>query len=277
VIPPVASRFVAGETVAEALDRTRRVNDDGVGVILNLLGEHHRDRAAVAADAATYRRLLADIGDSDLRACVSVKPTQLGLSMGEGVFREVVAEVAAAAADAGVFLWLDMEDSRTTDATLAAYRDLAAEHGDVGVCVQANLRRTPADLAELAGTDGKVRLVKGAYDEPAAVAHRGRGAVDDAFEECLKQMFREFEDGVAVGSHDPRMVALTRELAAEHDTGFEVQMLMGVREDAQRELSADLPVFQYVPFGSAWASYFLRRVGERRGNLTFAVRAVLGG
>jgi proline dehydrogenase len=276
VIPPVASRFVAGETAAEALDHARRVNDDGVDAILNLLGEHHRDREAVAADAAAYRRLLADIGDSDLRACVSVKPTQLGLSMGEVVFREVVGEVAAAAADAGVFLWLDMEDATTTDATLAAYRELAAEHGDVGVCVQANLRRTPADLTELAGTDGKVRLVKGAYDEPASVAHRGRDAVDDAFEECLETMFREFDDGVAVGSHDPRMVALARELHAEHGTDFEVQMLMGVREGAQRELAAACPVFQYVPFGSAWASYFLRRVAERRQNLAFALRAVLG-
>ncbi|MFB6219606.1 MAG: proline dehydrogenase family protein [Halobacteriaceae archaeon] len=276
MIPPIADRFVAGETAAGALDRARRLNGDGVGAIVNLLGEHHRDPDRVAADAAAYRRLVADIGASDLRACVSVKPTQLGLDLGEATFHRTVDGVARAAADAGVFLWLDMEDASTTDATLDAYRRLAADHGGVGVCLQANLERTPDDIRALADTPGKIRLVKGAYDEPPHVAHQSGEMVDRAYEACLDLAFREFGDGVAVATHDPRMVERALDLGAAYGTAFEIQMLMGVREDAQRALAADHDVWQYVPYGPAWASYFARRVAERRENLAFALRALVG-
>jgi proline dehydrogenase len=276
VLPPVARRFVAGETMAEALDYARRLNADGLGAIVNLLGEHHGDPEAVAADIAAYERLVADIGASDLRARVSVKPTQLGLHLGDATFRESVDAVAAAAADAGVFLWLDMEGSTTTEPTLAAFERLAERDGDVGVCVQANLRRTPADIERLAQTPGNVRVVRGAYDEPAERAHQTRAAVDDAFRECLETAFREFDDGVAVATHDERMLEYAAELGERYGTDYEVQMLMGVREGAQRAVARDHPVWQYVPYGPAWLAYFTRRVAERRENLTFALRAVLG-
>ncbi|MFB6106579.1 MAG: proline dehydrogenase family protein [Halobacteriaceae archaeon] len=278
MLPPVARRFVAGETAAEAFERAAANDRRGVGTIINRLGEHYRDRASADADAAAYRTLVRDAATTDLPVCVSVKPSQVGLAVDEATFHELVDDVAAAAADAGVFLWLDMEGHESTDATLDAYERLARRHGGgVGVCVQANLRRTRADLERLAGLPGKVRLVKGAYDEPPALAHRDRAAVDRNYRTCLAYAFRAFEGSIAVGSHDPRMLSLAEQLHERYGTPYEVQMLMGVREDAQYALARDRPVWQYVPYGPAWLAYFGRRVAERRENLAFALRAVLRG
>jgi len=277
VIPPIATRFVAGETVPEALEHVREKNDEGVGVILNLLGEHYAEREDADADAEAYCTLVADLAGTDLRACLSVKPTQLGLDVSEAVFRENLARVVEHAAAHDRFVWLDMEDHTTTDATLSAYAHHAREHGNVGVCVQANLRRTRGDLERLAGLPGKVRLVKGAYDPPTEVAYQGKERVDGEYRDLLAYAFEEFEDGIAVGSHDPAMIAEAARLHDEHGTPYEIQMLMGVREDAQVELAGRREVWQYAPYGEKWLSYFYRRVVERTENATFALRAVVGG
>jgi len=277
MIPPIASKFVAGETPAEALDHARRLNDRNVKVILNLLGEHYEEREPADEDAEAYLRLLEEIDAAKLDACVSVKPSQIGLDAGTQVFRENVERIADHAADRDLFVWIDMEDHTTTDATLDAYEELARKHeGGVGVCVQANLRRTAGDLERLADVPGKVRLVKGAYDEPESVALTEKAEVDAAYEEYLEYMFEHFDGGIAVGSHDPAMISLARELHDEHGTDFEIQMLMGVREDAQYELADEYEVYQYVPYGDKWLSYFYRRVMERKENLLFAARAIVG-
>ncbi|WP_415379135.1 proline dehydrogenase family protein [Halosimplex sp. TS25] len=344
MIPPIASRFVAGETVPEALEHAREANERGVGVILNLLGEHYHEGGPADEDAAAYCHLIDDLAETDLRACVSVKPSQLGLDVGEDVFRENLASVVERADEHGEFVWIDMEDHTTTDATLDAFEYHARETGgadrreapakdragseatretadadrreapakdragseatretadadrreapakdragseatretgaSVGVCVQANLKRTREDLERLADLPGKVRLVKGAYDPPAEVAYREKSRVNEEYRDLLEFMFRAFDDGVAVGSHDPEMIDLAADLHDEHGTPYEVQMLMGVREDAQVALTDDCEVWQYAPYGSKWLSYFYRRVLERKENLTFALRAVVSG
>ncbi|WP_132058978.1 proline dehydrogenase family protein [Halorussus amylolyticus] len=277
MIPPIASNFVAGETPAEALEHARQLNERNVKAILNLLGEHYHDRGPADEDAEAYLRLVEDIEESGVEACISVKPSQIGLDAGVTVFRENVERIADFAAARDVFVWIDMEDHTTTDATLDAYEELARKHeGGVGVCVQANLRRTEDDLARLADVPGKVRLVKGAYDEPESVALTEKSEVNEAYQTYLEYMFEHFEGGVAVGSHDPEMIALARDLHDEHGTDFEIQMLMGVREDAQFDLAGEYEVYQYVPYGGKWLSYFYRRVMERKENLFFALRAVLG-
>jgi len=278
MIPPIASRFVAGETTAEALDHARALNDDDVNAILNLLGEHYDDRASAEADADAYVELVADIGASDVDACVSVKPSQIGLDVGEATFRELLERVVEAGDEHDVFVWVDMEDRHTTDATLDAFEDFARKYdGDVGLCVQANLERTPADLERLVDVPGKIRLVKGAYDEPNDVSYKQKSKVNEQYRDLLAFMFEEFEDGIAVGSHDPAMIEHAKELHDEHGTPYEVQMLMGVREDAQRDLAAEgVAVWQYAPYGDKWLQYFYRRVRERKENVLFAARAVLG-
>jgi proline dehydrogenase len=276
VIPPVAGRFIAGESAASALEHARRTNADGVGVILNLLGEHYDERAPADEDAAAYCRLLSDLAGTDLRACISVKPSQLGLDVSESVFRENLTRVVERADEVGRFVWLDMEDHTTTDATLAAFEHHAREHGDVGVCVQANLKRTPEDIERLADLPGKVRLVKGAYDPPREIAYRDGDRVDEAYRACLELLFETFESGIAVGSHDPAMIEAAERFHAEYGTPYEVQMLMGVRESAQRDLASDREVWQYAPYGGKWLAYFSRRVLERKENATFALRALVG-
>ena len=274
MIPPIASRFVAGETAAGAFEQARRLNERNVGAIVNRMGEHYGERGPADEDASAYQRLVEDIGASPLRACISVKPSQLGLAVGEAVFRENLDRVVTHAREHNVFVWVDMEDHTTTDATLDAFSALTA--GDMGVCLQANLKRTPDDLDRLADLPGKVRLVKGAYDEPTDVAHQRRERVNRAYRDLLVQAFRTFDDGVAVGSHDPAILEYAERLHEKYGTGFEIQMLMGVREETQFDLAEEHEVWQYVPYGRRWYSYFSRRVVERRENLAFALRAVMG-
>jgi proline dehydrogenase len=279
MIPPIASRFVAGETPAEALEHTRLTNAEGVKVILNLLGEHYNDPAPAREDAETYRQLLADIASTQLDACVSVKPSQIGLDVSEDLFREQFRAIAEAGDEHDVFVWCDMEDATTTDATLDAYEDFAREFdGGMGLCVQANLRRTKTDLERLADVPGKVRLVKGAYEEDSEIAYTDKSDVNEAYREDLEFMFQEFDGGIGVGSHDPAMIDFATELHDEYGTDFEIQMLMGVREQAQFDLAADgYEVWQYAPYGGKWLSYFYRRVRERKENLGFALRAIVSG
>ncbi|WP_128905569.1 proline dehydrogenase family protein [Halorubrum amylolyticum] len=289
MIPPIASNFVAGETPAAALAHVESLNDRGVAGILNLLGEHYEERPPADADADAYVDLVEAIADRNLDACVSVKPSQIGLDVGDDAFRENLARIVEAASDSasgdsegtGTFVWIDMEDHETTDVTLDAFERHAVEtDGNVGVCVQANLKRTREDLERLADLPGKVRLVKGAYDEPAAISYKEKSRVDESYRDCLAYMFEAFDDGVAVGSHDPAMIEHATELHAEHGTPYEVQMLMGVREAEQFDLAADpdvdAAVYQYIPYGTKWFSYFYRRVRERKSNALFALRAVVG-
>lgn len=278
MIPPIASNFVAGESPATALDHTRTVNEDGVKVILNLLGEHYDDPGNAAADTDAYCDLVADIADSNVEACISVKPSQLGLHVGDETFVENYRTVVEAAQEASVFVWCDMEGADTTDVTLDTFEEFAREYdGGVGQCVQSNLKRTADDLERLADVPGKIRLVKGAYDEPAEIAYKQKAAVNERFKADMEFLFEEFVGEVAVGSHDPEMIQHAKDLGAEHDRSFEIQMLMGVREDAQRELAAEgHEVWQYAPYGEKWASYFYRRIRERKENVLFAARAVLG-
>ena len=278
MIPPIARQFLAGETAGDAMDHARELDAAGVGTIFNRLGEHYEAREPADADAEAYCELLSSIGDTDLDACVSVKPSQLGFDVDPAVFRENLTRVVGAAADHGGFVWIDMEDHTTTDATIDAFESQVRRYPGVGLCLQANLKRTPADLSRLADLPGKVRLVKGAYDEPPDAAYTDKARIDEAFRDLLVGAFERFDGGVALGSHDPEMIELARKLHREHGTDYEVQMLMGVREDAQRALAADgVAVYQYAPYGTRWLSYFYRRVMERKENALFALRAVLSG
>ena len=257
--------------------------------ILNHLGEHYEARESADADADAYVGLVKAIAERDVDACISVKPSQIGLVVGDDVFTENLARIVSAAngpeatesGGATTFAWIDMEDCETTDVTLDAFeRHATATDGNVGVCVQANLKRTREDLERLAALPGEVRLVKGAYDEPAEISYKEKARVDEAYRKNLRYMFKAFDDGVAVGSHDPAMIADARELHGKHGTPYEAQMLTGVREAAQFGLASnpdvDAEVYQYIPYGSKWFSYFYRRIRERKSNALFALRAVVG-
>ncbi len=274
---PIANNFVAAEDQPGALSHIDSINEDGIAGILNLLGEHYDDPADAAADADAYIELIEAIDTYDLDCCISVKPSQIGLDCGEEVFLTHLDRIIDAGTAHDVFVWIDMEDYTTTDVTLSAFEHHARKTGGaVGVCVQANLKRTREDVERLADVPGKVRFVKGAYDEPKHVSYKKKAEVNQAYRELITFAFTSFTKGeIAVGSHDPEVIDYVEELARTHDTPYEFQLLMGVREDAQRELAADHDVYQYAPYGPKWMSYFYRRVRERKENALFALRAVL--
>ncbi|WP_306058655.1 proline dehydrogenase family protein [Natronococcus wangiae] len=313
MLPPVARRFVAGETEAEALERVRRLNERGICGMVNRLGTHHDDRQRVRADTTAYRELVADTGDAGLDGEVSVKPSQLGLDLGEDAFRNSLRDVLETARDRGVFVWLDMEERATTDATLDAFETFALEYGGgersertrssssrwddggerssgmrsspdqrsdggIGVCLQANLKRTPDDAERLADLPGKVRFVRGgAYDEPRAVAYRDPERMDRAYRDVLEYAFETYDGGIAVATHDPAIIEYAASLRERYDTPFEIQMLMGVRPAAQVELASEYEVRQYVPYGTRWKRYVLNRVTETEHPFRFVSRALLEG
>jgi len=277
MIPPIANNFVAGESIETALAHVEDLNAKGVGGILNLLGEHYSSYEDAGADTEAYIELVEAIDDRGLDACVSVKPSQLGIDISDGLFERNFERIVDAADS---FVWLDMEDHTTTDATLDVYERYTREtDGNVGVCVQANLVRTGDDLQRLAPLPGKVRLVKGAYDEPPGISFTNRGKVTQVYRDELEFMFREFDGGIAVGSHDPEIIEHAQNLHEQYGTPYEIQMLMGVRESAQFDLvdQSAAEVYQYIPYGSKWLSYFYRRLRERKENIGFAARAIVGG
>jgi proline dehydrogenase len=279
MIPPIANRFVAGESPLVAIDHAAQNDNDDINTILNLLGEHHDDPEEAIADTNTYCSLVDEIAISGVNACVSVKPSQIGLEISSEEFESNLDNIVGRAADHEVFVWIDMENYTTTDLTIDAYEKLALKYnGGVGICLQANLKRTRDDLNRLADVPGKVRLVKGAYDEPKSIAYKDKSRVDEAYRTLLEDAFKHHEDGIAVGSHDPVMIEYAHQLHEKYGTPYEIQMLMGVREDAQQNLAGEgVDIYQYVPFGSRWLLYFYRRIRERKENLFFAARAVVQG
>lgn len=277
MIPPIARRFIAGESPAAALNHAGSMNKDDVNVILNLLGEHYDSPEPANADAKAYLELIGDISQSDVKACISVKPSQIGLDVSTDLFAENFHQIVTRAHNNEVFVWCDMEDADTTDATLNTFEDLAKEYPwTVGQCFQSNLRRTRDDLKRVVDLPAKLRLVKGAYDEPSSIAYTEKRMVDKMFKRDIKYLVQNRDRGIAVASHDPEMISHTRSLA-DNDTEYEFQMLMGVRERTQRELASQgIEVWQYAPYGNKWLSYFYRRVRERKENLLFAARAITG-
>lgn len=272
-----AGQFVAGEEIGDAVRATKAANARGYDGILNLLGEHYKEKAKVEATLRDYQRILDAIDKEKLRATVSIKPSQFGLEFGRSYCDSMVLPLFDRIRAMGGFLWLDMEGSRFTEETLAIYEDLHRRHHDVGVCLQANLKRTPEDLDRLLKIGGKVRLTKGAYREPAEIAHQTPADVNRAYGRLLKTLF-ENGDRFAVGTHDGTFIDQAIKLAETHRRIWEFQMLKGVREPLKRELTAKgLRVSEYIPYGPNWLPYFLRRLRERPRNMFTMMRSFVQG
>jgi proline dehydrogenase len=271
----VARRYVAGDTLDEAVAVARRLNDEGFQVSLDLLGEECRDRVTALAARDEYLEGLKIIADEGLDSSVSIKLTQLGLAIDEEVTRELLDGMAHSAAEAGTTITIDMEDSRYTDATVRLYEEAQAGHGNLGLALQACLHRTPADLDRLMRLGGHIRLCKGAYVEGHDVALTSKREVDRAFAAQLATLMGNHLVRPAIATHDPDLVRLTRELAAQRAAPFEFQMLHGVAGTLQRELIADgFPVRIYLPYGSQWYPYLTRRLAERPANAWFFLRSL---
>jgi proline dehydrogenase len=274
-----ARRFIAGETIEEAIDAARAVEARGMLISLDLLGESVTSLDAAAAATRGYLEVIDAIIASGIERNVSLKLTQLGLDVDRACAVDNLRKILETAGPAGFFVRIDMENSPYTEVTLDIFETLWG-HGyrQLGVVLQSMLYRSEQDLARVNALGARVRLVKGAYKEPKAVAYPNKDDVDAAYARMTKVLLTDGQYP-AIATHDPGMIALAREWAQAHRVTpdrFEFQMLYGVRRDLQSMLAkAGYRVRIYIPFGREWFPYFMRRLGERPANVMFVIRGIL--
>jgi proline dehydrogenase len=272
-----ARRFVAGETIDDAINTICELNAQGIMATLDHLGENVETREDAGRATHDYLKVLDAIGAHQVHSHVSVKLTALGLDLGDDLCRENVACILTKAKAVGTFVRIDMESTDYTDRTLAIYRSLHQEFDNVGIVIQAYLYRSEADVAMLCQEGASVRLCKGAYQEPFTRAFPQKADVDANFVRLMQMLLsaqaRARGTRGAIATHDPKMIDATRRYAAEQMVPrdeFEFQMLHGIRRDLQRELAADGYAMRvYVPYGTEWYPYFMRRLAERPANVWF--------
>jgi len=275
-------RFMPGEDADAAFAAATTLAADGHGILFTRLGENLTSLAEADAVAAHYHGIL-DRGAELARPIeLSVKPTQLGLDIDEEACFRLCSELAARADVTGTWFWVDMEGSAYVERTLVLFERLKAKHRNVGICIQAYLKRTPADLRRLLPLEPAVRLVKGAYDEPAAIAWQKKAEVDGAYQAAALVLADAARDGkarLALGTHDGALVERIASFAEAADVPrekLEVHMLYGIRAGELRRLqAAGFPPFTLIAYGRHWYPWYVRRLAERPANVGFALRQLL--
>jgi proline dehydrogenase len=274
-----ALRFVAGTTLDEAAAVVRELNAAGIMATLDHLGESVTDRAMAQRAAADYVTIIERIASDGLDSNVSLKLTQMGLDLGVETCLEVIRPVVEAGKRHGIFVRIDMESHEYTDQTLEVVRRLRADGYDVGPVIQSYLKRSKADVAALAADRVRTRICKGAYAEPAEIAWHDRAAIGRSFVELCRDLL-EADAYPGVATHDPDMIQAVNRHVAEQGIPrerFEYQLLYGIRRDLQRRIVADgYRLRIYVPYGTEWYPYFMRRLAERPANVMFFVRTLFG-
>jgi proline dehydrogenase len=273
-----ARRFIAGESVEDAIAAVRPLAGRGLLLTLDYLGESVA--TTDEADLATrdYRRIIQAIVLSDIERNVSVKLTQLGLDVDRATCLDNLRRILDPAVEHGFFVRIDMEGSAYTDDTLQVFETIwGLGYQNIGLVLQSCLMRTPADVQRVIALGARIRLVKGAYNEPKTVAFQKKSEVDEAYVRLMKVLLDD-STYPAIATHDPVMIDATKAYAAEkgyEKERFEFQMLYGIRRDLQASLVAEgYRMRVYVPFGQQWFPYFMRRLGERPANIAFVLRGI---
>ncbi|MDI3256820.1 MAG: proline dehydrogenase family protein [Kyrpidia sp.] len=272
-----AARFVAGETLEKALDVVRDLNRRGLEVTLDHLGESVTDAAEAEEAVRACLETLEGIDRTGVRSHLSIKLTQLGLDIDRSLTEKQVVQILERAGKAGTFVRIDMEDSARLPATLDLFKTVRRVYDHVGIVIQAYLYRSEQDLRELETLGANVRLVKGAYREPPSLAFPSKRDVDENMKKLI-DMHLQSGCYTAVASHDPAILGHTRERVEQWSVPrdrFEFQMLYGIRPDLQRDLvEKGYRVRVYVPYGTDWFAYFMRRLAERPANVWFVLKNV---
>lgn len=273
----VAHRFVAGTELGEAVAVGKSLNDAGLKVSLDYLGEHVTSADEADTATASYVDCIHQIGENGLDANVSIKLTQVGMGFDDDVAAKNLDRIAGEAVVVGTTVTVDMEESDHTESTISLYERAQTAHGNLGIAIQAYLHRSADDINRILPLGGHIRLCKGAYAEPSDLAHQSGSAVDEAFDR-LTEMLMESSDVVpAIATHDDARIGCALTHSKVRSAPWEFQMLYGVRRNRQIELAAkghDMRI--YVPYGEAWYPYLTRRMAERPANLTFFLRALVG-
>jgi proline dehydrogenase len=275
-----ARRFIAGETIEEAIDAARAIEAAGMAHTLDHLGESVATMAEAEGAARAYLGLVDKIVAAGIERNISLKLTQLGLTIDRATSVDNLRRILDAAAAHEVFVRIDMEDSPFTSVTLDVFETMWQQgYRNVGTVLQSYLRRSMDDARRLNALGARVRLVKGAYKEPRAVAYQKKAEVDAVFIEIMQLLLTEGAYP-AIATHDPVMIDATRRFASARQIPperYEFQMLYGIRRDLQAQLTASgYRMRVYVPFGREWFPYFMRRLGERPANIGFVIRGIIG-
>jgi len=276
----LTTRFVAGESIDEAVDAIKRINADGCSASFDHLNESVTSEAEAAAEVREYLNILEQIDNAGIRSNVSIKLTQFGLGIDQELAYQNARTVVVDAARRKTFVRVDMEGSDVTQKTIDIFKRLRAEFGldDVGIVLQSYLYRTFADAEDLLKIPARIRICKGAYSEPPDVAYAAKSDTDENYIRVMKLLL---SSGVyhGIATHDPKMIAATMDHARKESIGkdkFEFQMLYGIRRDLQTQLARDgYNLRVYVPYGKHWYPYFMRRLAERPANIWFILRNLL--
>ncbi len=279
-----ARRFVPGEKLEDAITAAKELNEVGIMAGIDHLGESVEDEVFAGKMADVYIQILEEIVASGIDSNISVKPTQLGLGISNELCRENVERIVKKAAEYGNHVRMDMEDSSFTQKTLDVFKSIRKKYPNLGIVLQTYLYRTEKDVEDAIENGYSLRLCKGAYNEPSSIAFPKKAQVDQNFTKLLENLLgeRARKNGVYVGvaTHDDKIIDWTKSFVRENGVGkeeFEFQMLYGIRSDLQRKIVGEgYQMRAYIPFGTHWYPYYMRRLAERPANLLFFARSVLG-
>ena len=273
----VAKHWIAGESYEEAVERAEHSNVNNLSAILNLLGEEVRGETEVAAATAEYVKVLEILAARKIRGCISVKPTQLGLAINRSLYEENLGTILATAKKLGTFVWIDMEGSNTISDTIESYLGFLQQFENVGVAIQAYLKRSKQDVERILDSKGVIRLVKGAYNESSTIAFKRRNEISDNYETLMGLMF-ERGNRFAIATHDEKLLERASDLAKTQSVDFEYEMLMGIRDAKKLELARrGFRVSEYIPYGKGWWAYSVRRIREHKSNILLLARSLVSG
>lgn len=271
----LARRFVAGETFDQSKSKVQSLNEKGIKVTLDMLGENVRDRRMAEETARNYIQLLEQIDKAGLKSSISVKLTMMGLDIGEDFCKKNLYALLDKARQLGQFVRVDMEGSDYTQQTIDIFKEAFGEYGNhVGIVLQAYLHRTRDDVNDLADMGADVRLCKGAYNEPERIALQNMDAIRDAYKEYTEVLL-EKTPYPRIATHDDKLIEWVKNYTAENKIGssrFEFQMLYGLRQDTMEQLTEEgYDTRVYIPYGTMWFPYFKRRLMERKENIWFVL------
>ncbi|MBI5697701.1 MAG: proline dehydrogenase family protein [Thaumarchaeota archaeon] len=263
----VAKQWIAGNTINDALTAAQNSYKRGMSVIINKLGEYHTSKQLIDTTISEYKTIMSSFRKWRVSGGISVKPTQIGLMKSKKECLSNLETLIQAASQSHTFVWIDMESSDHTDETIQIYQNLLSRYERIGIALQANLTRSKNDMTDLLSVGGKIRLVKGAYRENSQIAYKSKQKVDQNYLKLMKILFeRGNEFGIA--THDHMMINAAMELSREHEKKFEFQMLRGIRDELKPDLiKKGFSLSEYIPYGTNWLPYSVRRLKERKRNI----------
>jgi proline dehydrogenase len=263
----VAKQWIAGDTMDDALKSAREANIHGMNAILNQLGEHFTSNVQVSRTVSDYFTLVSNLRRSKISGGLSIKPTQVGLLVSVKDCLDNLDTIIEIALQSQSFVWIDMESSEYTDNTLKIYQNLFEKYERLGVAIQANLKRTQNDLEMLLKKGSKIRLVKGAYRESAKNAYKTRHEVDKNYDKLMNMLFEQGNE-FAIATHDSKLIDRAIDLSKRYERKFEFQMLKGIRDELKPILiKSGFSVSEYIPYGTNWLPFSIRRLRERKRNI----------